>query len=98
MKAQITVIVVLLSAKTMHAKLKAHSTQTGKGMPLAATAGAVNQDICKSRVFKLGLLGMQFGDCLCLVLFKSNQQIHLLENVVIKLFICVETRCGSLDT
>lgn len=45
-----------------------------------------------------GLFGMKSGDCLCLVWFKSNQQIHLLENGVIKLFVCVETWCGSLDT
>lgn len=45
-----------------------------------------------------GFFGMKSGDCLCLVWFKSNQQIHLLENGVIKLFVCVETWCGSLDT
>lgn len=62
-------------------------------MPLAAALVAINQES-----LRWGLLRTQFGDCLCLVWFNSNQQIHLLENVVIKLFICVETWCGSLDT
>lgn len=30
---------------------------------------------------------MQFGNCLCLDWYKSNQQIHLRENVLIKLSI-----------
>lgn len=77
-------------------KLKAHATKTGKGIPLAPTA-IKKGDICKSRVFKVGVV-CDVGWRLCLVWFKSNQQIRFPENVLIKLLICVESRRGSLHT
>lgn len=77
-------------------KLKARSSQTGKGIPLAPTT-IKKGDICKSRVFKVGVI-CDAGWRLCLVWFKSNQQIHFPENVLIKLLICVESWRGSLHT
>lgn len=95
-EVQIIVIVLLLSTKAIHAQSKGTFNWNREGDSSGSHCSARETFVNQSLSWEWYV--MPFEVCLCFVWLKSNQQIHFLGNVLIKLFICVEPWCGSLHT